>query len=237
MCKFGDTLGTVEDIGIRSSRIRTLDRTLVTVPNSQMASSSIENYSRRDKYWFHPKLTLRYDTTPDQMRYVLVRLRELLYAHPCVSPDPARARFVGFGSESLDIEVFAYVTASTFDEFLEVQEDLSLRIMEVVAEAGCAFAFPSRTLYLARDTPADADAVRTAEEQAREWARAGELPLPRFPPERIAALRDTIQYPPVAPQVATEMPGFWRMRFHQRIGVVAGRFLRFCKEWGLTDSE
>ena len=199
VCKFGGTLGTVEDIGIRSSRIRTLERTLVTVPNSQMASASIENYSRRDKYWFHPKLTLRYETTPDQMRYVLVRLRELLFAHPCVSPDPARARFVGFGSESLDIEVFAYVTASTFDEFLEVQEDLSLRVMEVVAQAGCAFAFPSRTLYLGRDTPADADAVRAAEVQVREWSGAGELPLPRFPPERIAALKDTIQYPPGAP--------------------------------------
>lgn len=195
VCKFGNTLGTVEDIGIRSSRIRTLERTLVTVPNSQMASATLENYSRRDRFWFHPTLTLRHETTPDQMRYLLVRLREMLYAHPCVSPEPARVRFVGFAAESLDIEIFAYVTATAVDEFLEVQEDLSLRIMDIVKEGGCAFAFPSRTLYMARDAQPDADASRAAEAHVRAWQDAGELPLPRFRPERIAELQNTIRYP------------------------------------------
>ena len=195
-CKFGDTIGTVEDIGIRSSRIRTLERTLVTVPNSLLASTSLENYSRRDRFWFHPTLTLRYETTPDQIRYLLVRLREILYAHPCVSVEPARVRFVGFGAESLNLEIFAYILAANVDEFLEVQEDLSLRIMDVVSEAGCAFAFPSRTLYMGRDTTPDPEASRAAEQRVREWAGAGELPLPRFSPERIKELQGTIQYPP-----------------------------------------
>lgn len=195
-CKFGDTLGTVEDIGIRSSRIRTLERTLVTVPNSVLASATLENYSRRDRFWFHPTLTLRYETTPDQIRYLLVRLREMLYAHPCVSPEPARVRFVGFGAESLNLEIFAYVTATTVEEFLEVQEDLSLRIMDIVSAGGCAFAFPSRTLYMARDTQPDAETSRNAEARVRAWAEAGELPLPRFRPERIAELQNTITYPP-----------------------------------------
>ena len=195
-CKFGDTLGTVEDIGIRSSRIRTLERTLVTVPNSQLATTSLENYSRRDRFWFHPTLTLRYETTPDQIRYLLVRLREMLYAHPCVSEEPARVRFVGFGAESLNLELFAYVLAASYDEFLEVQEDLSLRIMDVVSEAGCSFAFPSRTLYMGRDAMPNPEASRAAEQRVREWAGAGELPLPRFSPERIRELQGTIDYPP-----------------------------------------
>lgn len=195
-CKFGETVGTVEDIGIRSSRIRTLERTLVTVPNSQLATTNLENYSRRDRFWFHPTLTLRYETTPDQIRYLLVRLREMLYAHPCVSAEPARVRFVGFGADSLNLEVFAYVVVGTFDEFLEVQEDLSLRIMDVVSEAGCSFAFPSRTLYMGRDTTPDPAVSRAAEQRVREWAGAGELPLPRFSAERIRELQGTIDYPP-----------------------------------------
>ena len=194
-CKFGTTVGTVEDIGIRSTRIRTNERTVVTVPNSTMSSASIENYSQRDRFWFHPTISLRYETTPDQIRFLLVRLREMLYAHPKVSPDPARIRFIGFGASSLDLEIFAYVLGENFDEFLEVQEDLSLRIMDVVQEAGAAFAFPSQTLYFARDTAPDEKTVRSAEEQVRKWEGAGELPVPRFPPERIAALRGTIDYP------------------------------------------
>ncbi len=194
-CKFGDTVGTVEDIGIRSSRIRTNERTVVTVPNSIMSSSTIENYSRRDRFWFHPTLTLRYETTPDQVRYLLVRLREMLYAHPKVSPDPARVRFVGFGADSLNLEIFAYVLGDNFDDFLEVQEDLLLRIMDIVQQAGAAFAFASRTLYMARDSKADEGAAREAEARVRDWAGRGELPLPRFSPERIAALRGTSAYP------------------------------------------
>ena len=193
-CKFGDVFGVVEDIGMRSSRIRTLERTVVTVPNSVMAAASIENYSRRDRFWFHPMITLRYETTPDQMRYVLVKIREILYAHPFVSPDPARVRFMGFGADTLNIEIFAYVLTPNFDEFLEVQEDLSLRIMEAVAEAGAAFAFPSRTLYLGRDTKADEAATQRAEEHVRDWASKGELQLPKFTPERIRELRGTIDY-------------------------------------------
>ncbi len=76
--KFGDTLGTVEEIGIRSTRIRTLDRTVLTVPNGQLSALPIENYSQRDRYWFHPILNLRYETSPDQMRHVLQALRTML---------------------------------------------------------------------------------------------------------------------------------------------------------------
>ncbi|WP_322514262.1 mechanosensitive ion channel family protein [Rhodopseudomonas palustris] len=150
-CKFGETMGTIEDIGMRSTRIRTLDRTLVTVPNGALAAVQIENFSRRDKFWYHPILDLRYETTPDQMRSLIATMREMLLEHPKVDNDPARVRLLGFGPSSLRVEIFAYIHAVSMDEFLEVQEELTLGLMEIVEAAGTGFAFPSQTVYVARD--------------------------------------------------------------------------------------
>ncbi|GAB3817804.1 mechanosensitive ion channel family protein [Pontibacter rugosus] len=150
-CKVGDTVGTVEQIGMRSTRIRTNDRTIVTIPNGEFSSLKIENYTHRDRFWFHPVLGLRYETTPGQIRSILAELKALLLAHPKVSPDPARVRFVELGADSLKLEFFAYVLAKDYNEFLEIQEELILSIMDVIEEAGSGFAFPSQTLYLTRD--------------------------------------------------------------------------------------
>jgi MscS family membrane protein len=149
-CKFGDTMGTIEDIGMRSTRIRTLDRTMITVPNGNLAALPIENFSRRDKFWYHPTLDLRYETTPDQLRTLMASMREMLLDHPKVD-SPGRVRMVGFGPNSLKVEIFSYVHAVDMDEFLEVQEELSLRLMELVEAAGTGFALNSQTLYIARD--------------------------------------------------------------------------------------
>ncbi len=195
-CRIGDTRGTIEDIGMRSTRIRTLDRTVVTVPNGELSSLQIENYSKRDRFWFHPVLGLRYETTPDQIRYLLVELRSLLYAHQRVDPDPARVRFLGMGESCLSLEIFAYVQAANYGEFLEVQEDLTLRIMDIVAESGASFAFPSQTLYMTRDVAPAQEKRQAAEAQVRAWSDKGELQLPRFQPERIEALRNSLAYPP-----------------------------------------
>lgn len=195
-CRFGATLGTVEDIGMRSTRVRTLDRTVVTVPNGDLSSLQIENFTKRDLYWFNPTLALRYETTPDQIRYLLVRLREVLYAHPRVDPDPARVRFLGLGAESLNIGIFSYVHAVDYNEFLEIQEDLTLRIMDVVAASGASFAFPSRTIYIAKDAAPQADRRSAAEDAVDAWRREGALQLPRFSEDRIGALKDSIAYPP-----------------------------------------
>ena len=151
-CRFGTTLGTVEEIGIRSTRIRTLDRTLLTVPNGEFSSLHIENYSQRDRFWFHPILNLRYETSVDQMRYVLQSLRSMLAEHPKVENDSLRVRLIGLAAYSLDVEIFAYVYAQDYASFLEIQEDLLLRCMETVEDSGTGFAFPSRTLYLGRNT-------------------------------------------------------------------------------------
>ena len=138
-CRFGGTVGTVEEVGLRSTRVRTLDRTVVTIPNSEFSNLQIENFARRDRIWYHPTIRLRYETTPDQIRYVLVEVHRMLYAHPKVDSTSARIRFVGFGSSSLDLEVFSYVNVTDYGEYLEVAEDLNLRIMDIVAAAGSCF--------------------------------------------------------------------------------------------------
>jgi len=205
-CRFGDKIGTVEDVGLRSTRVRTLDRTVVTIPNAEFSGLQLENFARRDRIWLHPTIGLRYETTPDQLRHVLVEIRKMLYAHPKVHPDPARIRFVGFGAYSLDLEIFAYVLTTDYGEFLSVREDVYLRIMDIVAASGTGFAFPSQTTYFARDTGLDPERQRQAETEVQAWRARGELCLPDFPPEQIAALGGTLDYPPDGAATARRPP-------------------------------
>ncbi len=142
-CKFGDNVGTVEDIGLRSTRIRTLDRTLVTVPNAQFSSMSLENLSRKDKMLFHIKLNLRRDTTPDQVRKLLQSILEVL-KNPVIEAGPVPVRFIGVGEYSLDVEIFVYIKTEDGDEFLKIQQELLLRILDAVAIAGTALALPTQ---------------------------------------------------------------------------------------------
>lgn len=151
-CKFGDTVGTVEEIGIRSTRIRTLSRTLVTIPNADFSSRLIENYTSRDQFLFNPKIGLRYETTHDQMTFILKGLKDMLDTHDKVSPDPARVRFVDYGSDSLIVELFAYVYAADWNGFLAVKEELNLKMAKVIEDSGSGFAFPSQTVYLSKDS-------------------------------------------------------------------------------------
>jgi MscS family membrane protein len=147
--KVADCQGTVDDIGLRSTRIRTLDRTVVSVPNGQVATMSLETLSARDKYWFHPLVRLRCETTVAQIRCVVEGIRTLLAEHPAVERDSVRVRFLGFGATSLDVDVFAYVLAADWNQFLEIQEGLLFRTMEIVEKAGAQIAIPSQVMYLA----------------------------------------------------------------------------------------
>jgi len=161
----GNALGVIESIGLRSTRIRTNDRSIVSVPNGQLANLQLENLSVRDKFWFHPNIGLRYETTAEMMCSVLEGIRELLRQHPRVEPGSVRAHFLRFGAASLDIEVFAYLTARDFAHFMELQEDLLLQILRIVEAAGAQIAFPSQTMYLATDClsrPGRAAALREA---------------------------------------------------------------------------
>jgi MscS family membrane protein len=194
-CKVGDVMGTVEDVGLRSTRIRTLDRTVVSIPNGQMAAVNVENFGVRDRIWFHQMVGLRHETTPDQLRYVLAEIRRMLYGHPMVDTQSARVRLIRFGPSSLDLELFAYVLTSDYATFLEVQEDLLLRIMDIVEASGTRMAFPSQTAYLARDSGLDEAKTQAAIASVRRWREEGNLPFPNFRPERIAEMQDRLDYP------------------------------------------
>ena len=123
-CRFGANMGTVEEIGLRATRVRTLDDSIVSVPNSEFSKLHVEDLGMRNKIWYHPRVRLRYETTPEQIRCILVEIRRILFAHPRVLPDPARVRFVGFGDWSLDLDVFAYLDTTDYGEYLEIAEDL-----------------------------------------------------------------------------------------------------------------
>jgi MscS family membrane protein len=194
-CRFGDRVGTVEDISLRSTRIRTPDRTELSIPNGSLATMNVENLSRRDKILFNTKLGLRYETSPDQMRYVLVQVRRLLYEHPKVETEGARSRFVAFDLSALTMEIFCYVLTRDDKEFLAIREDILLRIMDIVNAAGSGFAFPSQTVYLGRDTGVDKQKAEKAVHEVQRWREEGRLPFPDFTPADISEISNSLPYP------------------------------------------
>lgn len=141
-CMIGDRTATVEDIGLGTTRVRTLDRTVISVPNAQLSTQNLENLTMRDKGWFHQVFGLRYDTTPQQMRAVLAGIDKVLRSDSRVEESTARVRFIEFGTSSFNIEIFAYIFRSDWAAILEVQEDLLLQVLEVIEEAGAKIAVP-----------------------------------------------------------------------------------------------
>jgi MscS family membrane protein len=150
-CKIGDIKGTIERIGMRATQVRTNDRTVVTIPNGDLSSMKIENYAYRERFWFHPVFNLSVHTTPDQIRQLIRDLRHVLLTHPRVNPVPARVRFTEVGLNGVKIEVFAYVDTADIEVFFEIQEELLLKMMEVVENSGTRFMLPSQTIYFADD--------------------------------------------------------------------------------------
>ena len=184
VCRYGSEEGTVEAIGIRSTRIRGGDRTLTTMPNGVLSKMPLVSLSQRDRMLIRSVIGLRYETSPEQLRYLLVKIREILVNHPRIQPDSARVRFVGFGASSLDIELFAYVKTTKGLELLSVREEVFLQVMDIVNESGTGFAFPSQTLYFGRDGGLDAKRTEAAEAQMRQWQEEGRLPIPNSSPEQ-----------------------------------------------------
>ena len=152
VCKIGDRVGTVEDIGLRSTQLRTLDRTILYVPNGLLSVEKLENYSRRDKFLFRHTLTLRYETTVEQMRNILKGIQKLLNDHQDIETLSTRVRFVQMAAYSLDIEIFAYLLVDSYESSLELAEELLLQCMQIVEGEGAEFAFPSQTTYIAQDS-------------------------------------------------------------------------------------
>lgn len=148
LCKYGDILGSIEEIGLRTTRIRTLSDTLVSVPNCIIAHGAIENFSKREKMLYHPDLPLRFDTTLEQMQTVIDGIDAVARAHTKVIEKSVRVRFVQFSSNALIIKVRVYVDESDFSNYLEVVSELNMSIMKVVENAGAHFAEGASTVML-----------------------------------------------------------------------------------------
>jgi len=144
LCRYGTIMGVVEDIGLRSTLIRTLTNTLVHVPNARIAHIEIENFAARTKIRFWPTLRLRYDTTAEQLRTVLSNIVAMLEQHERVHDEPIRARFAEFDEDAILIKVHSFMKTTDFAESLEIAEDLNFRIMEIVQDAGARFALPAK---------------------------------------------------------------------------------------------
>lgn len=174
-CKFGDRMGTVEDIGLRSTRIRTPDRTLVSVPNGQFSTMTIENFSKRDKMLFHFMLNLRRDTKPDQVRDLLDTIGDIFAKHKKVDAGAAPIHFVGVGTYSLDLEITVYILTADDNEFARTRQELLLAILDAVENAGTALALPTQaSIEYIRTDPATLNAddpQRPARNIVREEAR------------------------------------------------------------------
>jgi MscS family membrane protein len=204
VCRFGDRTGVVEDIGLRSTRIRTDERTLLAIPNGTVATINLENLSRRDKILFKTNLGLRPETKADHLRFVLAEVRRLLYSHPKVETKTVRVRLTDIAGSSLSLEVFSYILTRDFNEFAAVREDLLLRILDVMEDSGGGLALPSQTLYLSRDAGVEKEKAANAIKKIAELRDGKQLPFPDFHEEEISSFKGSIEYPQAESAVRQE---------------------------------
>ncbi len=153
-CKFGDRRGLVEDVGLRSVKIRTLDRTIVTIPNADFAKLQLENLADRDRVLLRENLRLRYETTREQLQGVMSELESMLREHERIAAEPLRVRFNGFGEYFLEVELYAHAITYAWPEFLEIREDVLLKVMDIVERSGTRLALPTGVRYVSSQTTA-----------------------------------------------------------------------------------
>ena len=170
-CRIGDQRGIVEDIGLRSTKLRTEERTLVSIPNGTVATAVLENFRLRDKILFRQVVRLRYDLAPDHVRYVIEQLRQVLVRHAKVEEASGRVRLLKLGENAIEVEIYAYILTREYREFLGVQEELILQAMDVLESSGAAVALPTQTTMVTRDAwidPQKAAAAQKAMEKSRD---------------------------------------------------------------------
>ena len=148
-CKAGNHSGTVESIGLRSTYLRTPERTLVSIPNGQLAVMSLENFAFRDKILFQHKINLHPETTSAQVSEILTEIGKALRDHPKVETSTARANFIRISDAALVLELFAYVLESSYESFLAIQEELLIGAMNIIEAAGTRIAAPDQAARIA----------------------------------------------------------------------------------------
>ena len=151
-CKFGDKLGVVEEIGLRATQLRTLERSVVHIPNARFSSDIIENLTQRDKILYRTRLRLSLQTTAGQMQDVLKDIRGLIEKHESIDEETSRVRFLEFGEYAQEIELYVYIKTVDFAEYLEYREDINLSIREIIETSGTQLVVPANTTYFEGDT-------------------------------------------------------------------------------------
>jgi MscS family membrane protein len=146
LCTIGSHNGVVEEIGSRSTRIRTSARTLVAIPNAEFSTSRIENFAARDYTVMQTLLPLANDASPEQLHRVLDGIRSALASHPMVIENPRRVSLIHIGPYSYDIEVAAGIRTTNQEAFIQHREELFLKIVDIVAACGARFAVPPQSL-------------------------------------------------------------------------------------------
>src|SRR5580704_1351354 len=182
VCRFGDRTGTVEDIGLRSTRVRTDERTLLAIPNGTVATINVENLSRRDKILFKTVLGLHPDTSPDHVRSVLAEIRNVLASQPKVEANTARVRLTEVTPSAINMELVCYVLTRDFDEFATARESMLLRIMKFVEDSGTNLASASQTLYLSGDPGAKSKIDAAVKSTTSTVAEPADRQLPESAP-------------------------------------------------------
>lgn len=147
-CRFGDTLGVVEEIGLRATQLRTLERTVVHIPNARFSTDIIENLTQRDKILYRTRLRLSLETTAGQMKEVLERIRDLIDEHEMIDEETSRVRFLEYGEYAQEIELFVYIRTKDFVEYLQQREDINLKIREIIDQSNSRLVVPASTTYL-----------------------------------------------------------------------------------------
>jgi MscS family membrane protein len=156
--KVEDVTGTVESIGMRSTRIRTLDRTIVTYPNGKLADMKSETFAARDRIRLLVNLGLSYDTTAAQLREILGQVEAALLSHPRLAADAPSVRLSALNESTMNVEVIAWFATAEWGQFTAIRQDLLLAFLEIVERAGARLAFPTRTVRVVSEGGAEVGA-------------------------------------------------------------------------------
>ena len=150
-CEIGGKLGTVEDIGLRSLKLRTLDQNLLVVPNGALAQMQFQNMKARPKLLLNQTFSLRIETTVEQLRFILDHVQNMFDKHPSIEPGTSRIRVMDFAGAAFDMELFAYAKTGDWAAFTGIRQDVMLKITEIIEAAGTRLAGPTQLTYLAGD--------------------------------------------------------------------------------------
>lgn len=179
LCRFGNIVGVVEEIGLRSTMIRTLNRTMLAVPNSVFSSVEVENFSHRDRIRFFREVELQMSTA-DQLRCILANLREVFLSHADVMQDTVSIRLEKIAAATAVIRIDAHISTTNFQHYLAVAEDLNLRMIELVHEGGAVFSGPGQVLQIRDFQQASDDTMQRIQARLEQWRESDTLPFPDF---------------------------------------------------------